>query len=252
MTKRKDERKELLKTDEFKAALESGISQTKESPRTVIGAVVGAFALLGLIFLVMSFRDNAAKNAAGQVYQIEGPLFAQVDDTRDRFDFSSERQKYEQALAEAENTIPSLSGAAKQQALLLKAGALAALGRQDEIPAVYEEVLKGDSGYHFFAHKGLGDYHFAKKAFDEALSHYDKLAKSGSVVPDMQDFVNYQRARCFQGKNDFAQARTLANAVIDRYKDKEAVDRSPVYRKVEELLKELDEASPASDAGAAS
>ena len=144
MTKRKDERKELLKTDEFKAALESGISQTKESPTKVIGAVVGAFALLGLVFLVMSYRDTAAKDAAGQVYQIEGPLFAQVDDTRDRFDFSSERQKYEQALAEAEKTIPSLSGGAKQQALLLKAGALAALGRQDEIPAVYEAVLKGE------------------------------------------------------------------------------------------------------------
>lgn len=250
MTKRKDERKELLKTDEFKAALESGISQTKESPTMVIGGTIAAFAVLGLVFFFMSYRQQAANTAAGEVYQIEAPLNAQLDDTRDRFDFTGGAQKFEQALAEADKKIPALSGVALQQALLLKANCLVALGRQAEVVDVYQKVLKGDSRYHVFANKGLADYYFANKEYDQALTYYEKLAKAGSAFPKLEDFVNYHRARCLQAKNDLPQARSLANAVVDRYKDKEVADQPPIYRKVKALLTELDEAAPASDAGA--
>ncbi|CAM2067933.1 hypothetical protein SCOR_21310 [Sulfidibacter corallicola] len=248
MTKRKEERRELLKDDEFLNVMERGARFAHDEPKIVLGSSLGALLILALIFGFMSLRETQRDTNAASVYQVEKILSASQDDQdlETELKFDSKKAQYEAALLEVEKVISEQSGITRQQALIHKVGCLIALGRQDEVEPVYQEIIAKNNGYRFFGIKGLADFYLARNEYDKALAQYDALQKArGATFPEVDELVTIQRARCFKGKGDLSQARSLLNELVDKYKENDVNDRPPVFSTAEELLKELGEGEQA-------
>ena len=236
MTKRKDERRELLKEDELLSGMEKVAKYIQENPNKVLTWTVVVLVGMALLFGSQAYMKSQKVAAAGSLYQAEKILNTDITDEKAELKFDSEKAKYEAALAEVEKVLESASGVPRYQALLVKANCLSTLGRSDECLSIYEELASSGGKMKVFGVKGQADYYFVKKDYAKAIGFYEELKKLDNVSNALAD---YRIAECHKESGDEAKAREVLNALVDKYKDAEAEERPPIHFKAEQMLTEL-------------
>jgi len=236
MTKRKEERRELLKEDEILSGLEQVARYIQEQPTKVFGWTAGIVLALAFFFGFNAYQESQAIKNAGDLYKAEKILGTDITDEKAELKFDSNKAKFEAALAELDKVIASHSGAIADQATILKINCLTTLGRQDEVKALYEKLSNGSATLRFVGIQGLGDIHLANKEYDAAVAQYEKLL--GDVTS--KDLALYKMARACKDKGDEAKAREHLQKVLDAYADLDDAEKPPIHYKVKELKDELD------------
>lgn len=239
MTKRKEQRKELLKDDEFHSTLEQLALKAQENAGQVTAIIGGFFLVLGAFFLYGWYADSQQKESAFTLYKAEKILDTAVNDEKAELKFSSEKEKYEAALAELDRVIAAESGVVQQQALVHKAQCLIALGRSEEVKSTYEALAKSSGDLKSIGVMGLADMDYAAKRYQDAMSGYQSLLRQSGGF-GFKDLIRYKIAQCYIGLEDKDKAISELKGVISEYDGVEDRDKPPVHLKVKELLTELE------------
>ncbi len=238
MTKRKDERRELLKEDEIHSFLERVGRYIQQNFMQVVFGTVAAFALVAGLIAWVRYQGKHNNAQAAVLYTAEKILNADPSDPN-AVKYASERERYEKALAELDKVVAEASGVVRQQALLHKIKVLNHLGQQDKIKPLYDEVIANDEGLKVFGLVGLGNYYISEGKFAEARAQFE-IINTLRGVPDLKDFVDYQRAYCYKEEGDKATAQKELKLLVDRYVNEEdAAKKPPILAKAQQLLDEL-------------
>lgn len=248
MTKRKQERRELLKEDDILSFLEKIARYIERNPRRVILETVLALAALALVFGMLSLRQKNLEQSARALYQAEKILNTRVDDEQAELRFADEKEKNEAALAELNKVIEKESGVVHQQAVIYKISCLINLGRNDELGSLYQSLIDEKQGLEFIGAFGLADKHFAEGQYKEALDQYSMLLNMRGQGADMADLVSYKMAQCYQGSGDLTSAKQKLSALINKYANKDEGEKHPILAKAQDLLNEMEKQS-GTDAG---
>ena len=236
MTKRKDERKELLKEDAALSGMEQIARYIQNEPQKVMYWAIGVFGALALIFGYQAYSASQAKAAAGDLYRAEKILATNIEDEKAELKFGSEQEKYEAALVELDKIIDSRSGSVKQQAIMLKIRCLGNLGRSGEIAGLYDSLISEGGELQFIGIMGQADMKFAEKQYADARAGYEKLM--GSAVSE--ELVKFKIAQCYKEEGNTEGAKRILNEVISAHEETEAGDRPPIHFQVQSLLTELE------------
>jgi tetratricopeptide (TPR) repeat protein len=247
MTKRKDERRELLKEDEFQTFFEKTARGIQEEPVKYLGPFAGALVVLAAIFGFFAYQRSAAIEVASELYQVEEMLRVEPGDENADYVFDDRTQQLEAVLQKLDDVIGRHSGSVAQQARIQKVRVLQDLGRYDNIEALYKDIVSNDNGFALFGHHGLADYYFANGDYDNAKSHYNKMASLGPKMPNMTDWVDFNLARCFKEEGNLKEARIRLNKILDKY-GTDMSSAPPAATQAKELLDELGAEEEASDA----
>ncbi len=234
MTKRKDQRRELLKEDEFLSILERIARYAQNEPRKMLIGVIGFVVVLALIFGGMAYIRGQRTASAATLYDAEKILAANLEDENSEFKFASEQDKYEAALEKLDEVISSTSGAAKHQAIAYKISCLVNLGRQDEVEGLYK-TLANAPGFKTFGLMGLGDYHLARGQHQEALAQFERLSDSG--LASVGELAYYKKAQCYKAMGENDKARDELNKILNRSEENA---QSPMTAKARALMDELE------------
>lgn len=247
MTKRKEERRELLKEDEFQTFFEKTARGIQEEPAKYLGPFVGVLVVMAAIFGFFAYQRSVAVKSAADLYQVEQILRVEPGDEKADFQFDDRTQQLEAALQKLDEVIGQHSGAIAQQARVQKVRVVQDLGRYDGLEALYSDIIANDSGFALFGHSGLADYYFAKADYEKAKSHYNKIANLGSNLPDMTDWVDYNLARCFKAEGNLKEARIRLNKILDKF-GTDMSSAPPAATQAKELMDELGAEEDSSDA----
>jgi len=239
MTKRKDERRELLKEDEFHSFLERVARYSQQNSRQVTIAAAATLILLAAFFLWIRHLDTKRNDQAQELYSAEKILNTDLNDEQAELKFDSENAKYEAALKELDTVIASNSGVVKQQAIIQKVSALVHLGRQDEIEGLYQELAASDQGLKAFALMGLGDLYLSEGRYKEARDQYSQL-EGLRGVPKMADLVRYKMAVCYKEEGELDSAKAELDQLVQSYSDEDDASKPPIFNKARQLLDELE------------
>lgn len=243
MTKRKDERRELLKEDELHSFLERVARYVQQNLRQVI---LGSVVLLILLFAISKYADHSVSRRDEQaqaLYGAEKILDTDIADEKAKLKFASEKEKYEQALVILDETISSQSGVVKQQAIISKIAVLVNLGRQTEIEDLYQSIIGSDKHLKMFGLMGLGEFYLAEARFQDARTQFSKLKTLGDF--DLGDLAHYKLALCYQAEEDLEKAKSELSQLIDAYEGEEdAVKKPPILVKAQQLYDEITKDEP--------
>ncbi len=243
MTKRKEERRELLKEDEFLSFLEKIARYIERNPRRVILGTVLVLAALALFFGMLSFFKKEQEASARSLYQAEKILNTRIDDEQAELKFADEKEKNEAALAELNKVIDSEGGAVRQQAVIYKISCLINLGRNDELEDLYKVLIEEKDGLEFIGAIGLADIYYADGKYKEALDQYNTLINMSGRGADMEDLISYKMAQCYLASGDPTSAKQKLSALINKYANKDESEKHPILPKAQELLNEIEKQS---------
>jgi len=239
MTKRKEERRELLKEDEIHSFLERVARYIQQNSKQVAVLSVVAFAALAAFFVWIGHLDTKRDAQAAELYKAEKILATDLEDKDAELSFPSEKARYEAALAELDQVIAKESGVVKQQAVLQKVGVLVHLGRQAEVEELYKSVISADQGLKVFGLIGLGDFYMKEGRYKEARDQYARL-ETLRGVPDLNDLVRYKVAVCYKEEGQLNDAKGELERLVDAYKDQtDEGKKPPIFSKAQQLLEEL-------------
>ena len=242
MTKRKDERRELLKEDELHSKLENAARYIQQKP-------VAVLTYLAILLIVVAgwtfFQSENRKKAdvqASALYEAEKILQTDINDEKSELKFATQKEKYEAAMTALDKATGEVSGVTRQQALVMKVGCMTSLGRSDGLAEIYQELInKGKGSIKLIGMMGLADLDYAEGRYDEAKTGYEAIGDARLDGSDYEDLVTYKKALCLKGEGDTTAARQELTALVDRYEGEDnAQGEPPVMTKVRELLKELD------------
>ncbi|MDJ0834917.1 MAG: hypothetical protein QNK37_00290 [Acidobacteriota bacterium] len=242
MTKRKDERRELLKEDEFLSGMEKAARYMQQNPAQVLIALAVFLGLVAALTIYQAQNLKSANQRASAIYEAEKILQTNIDDETAELKFANNREKYEAALAKLNEVIPELSGIARHQAMVMKIGCLTSLGVTEELAELYGELAdQGEGSVKLIGMMGQADLNLAEGRYDEAIDIYDRIEAAKLNGAAYEDLIIYKKALCLKGKGDETTARQELAALVDRYEgDESAQGEPPVLIKVRELLEELE------------
>ena len=249
MTKRKDERRELLKEDEIHSFLDKLAHKIQEDPTKYFGGLAAFLVVLAAIFFFFDYRESAAKQEAAALFTVTEILGTDIEDKDAELQFDSETAKFEAALTELNDILSSHSGAVAQQARIFKVQVLQDLGRYEEVEAIYREIIAKGGGFQIFGQLGIADIAFAKGDYDLAMSEYNKLTNMGGKMPDLSDWVAYKLALCYKEKGESSEALNQVNMVLDKY-GTDLTTAPPVANLAKTLKDELEEEAGEAEAAA--
>jgi len=134
--------------------------------------------------------------------------------------FKTEQERLEAALKEADTFLGAHGGSGlKDEAKLLKAKYLLALGKAGESAALYKALLTGglDQRLRFLAEEGLAYAHEAAGQLDEAIGAFAALAedsdRSGGFY---RDRALFGRARLLQKKGNAKEAEKVLKEILEK------------------------------------
>ncbi|MCB9396930.1 MAG: hypothetical protein H6510_03860 [Acidobacteria bacterium] len=238
MTKRKEERRELLKQDEFLTRMERAIRYSQDHASRVMMLVAAGIVVVGLIFGLQAFRSHQDHQAAQVLYKGEKILLTEADDPQAELKFEDEKAKNEAALAELEKAISSTTGEIQAQARVRAIGCLVALGRNEDTLAHYEALSKSNGIYASLGYMGLGEYYRAKKDYAKALQAFNDCFNTLSGTDGLADLLKYRIAMTYKDQGDTAKAIQELEVLINKYA--EDTSKQPTfYSKAKTLLDDL-------------
>lgn len=237
MTRRKKERRELLKDDEFHSFLEQWALKIKEEPGKILGIAGGAIVALGLLFGFLSYSEKAELKQAATLFEAEKIMRTSLDDPNADYQFKTQKEKYDAALAEVDKAIANSSGATLSQAKALKIKMLIDLGRDDEIESLYKDLAASKGSFRIQGLTGLGDYYMAKGRYDDALAQYNELANGQGSTPDLEEWAKLKMAECHKAKGDVEAAKRELTELVSRYA--EDAEAPPSVALAKTLLEEM-------------
>lgn len=237
MTKRKEERRELLRDDEFHSLLEQWALKIKEDPKKFIGAIIGVVVALGLVFGYLSYSSKARMDQAATLFEVEKIMNTVIDDPSAELKFSTEKEKLDKALAEVNKVIASSSAATLAQAKALKIKILIDLGKEDEVESLFQDLAGSGGSFRIQGLTGLGDFYVANGRYDDALAQYNALASGQGATPDLEEFAKLKMAECHKAKGDLEAAKRELTELIGRYPEEQ--DAPPTVALAKTLLEEI-------------
>jgi tetratricopeptide (TPR) repeat protein len=240
------DRKQLKNPDQFvsfwtKAALFAG-----EHRPAIIGGLAGLISLsLGAWGGATFFARRAAEASLGfaRIERIAGADLvaatgepARPDDVVPRF--KSEQERLEAALKESDNFISSHGGSRlKNEALLLKAKYLLALGKAGDAVSAYQALLAGslDGRLRFLAREGLGYALEQAGQLDAAITAFGVLADEAQKTGGFyRDRALFDKARLLQRKGGTKEAGQLYRDILEK------TPTTPLREEINDRLAALD------------
>jgi len=201
MTKRKEERRELLKHDEFLTKMELAARYIQAHPRKVsMWVAVVVLVLAGIAGGINVYRGKQDQ-AAANLYNARNAFLRTADDANFDTKYETEKEKNEAALKELDELLASASGASRFQGLIYKASCLMELGQMDDAVSTYEELAKAPGEYGIMGLLGLGDLYVGREDYDKGLDYFRQVdGKSGKEF--FEDIVKMRIATAQEKKGD--------------------------------------------------
>jgi tetratricopeptide (TPR) repeat protein len=195
--------------------------------------LMGLAALLGVLVVgwgaqvLLASRAERASTAFARIHQIAtAPLLpatgdAKTEKTDPALDdglphFKTERERTEAALKEANAYLASHGGQLREEAMLLKARYLVALGRGDEAVPVYTELQGSlDDRLRFLAQEGLGYAQETAGQLDKAIAVFGGLADQAKSAGNfMRDRALFNKARLLEQKGAKQDAQKVYREIL--------------------------------------
>jgi tetratricopeptide (TPR) repeat protein len=212
--------------------------------------LVGLGALLGALLIgwggqaLLASRAEHASTDFARIHQIaNAPLIPPTDSKsgETKFDddlphFKTERERTEAALKEADAYLAGHGGQLREEALLLKARYLVALGRGDEAVAVYTPLQGSlDERLRFLAQEGLGYAQESAGQLDKAIAVFGGLADQAKAAGNfMRDRALFNKARLLEQKGAKQEAQKVYREILSE------VPTSTLKTEINERLAVLD------------
>lgn len=242
MTKRKDERRELLKEDDFLSFLERSAQYISQNRQRVLIISLAVFAGLIAIFGMRTYLESQRYDQAGLIYQVEEILQVDPNETRPEFQFDTDKERYEAAHAKLEEILPQLDGSSRVQGLLYKVECMTMLGKTEGIDGVLKEIADSGNLLAFVGVVGLGDFYLAEEQYDDAIAQYNRLLRL-PPAPEMDVLANYKIAQVHQDRGDLDKAKKALQDLKAKYDDADPGSKPPLMTDVDTLLEELNAAT---------
>lgn len=243
MTKRKEQRRELLKEDELHSILDRGARYIQQNTGQAFTYLAGFFIVVAVFFWWMGHLDDKRDGQAEVLYGAEKILATELEDKKADTFFKTEKEKLEAALVELDEVIDSQSGSVRQQAIIRKVGVLVNLGRQEEVLDLYGELISEDKGMKVFGLMGMAEFYIAEDNFSNARAELEKIQALRNT-PDVNDYVKYKLAVIDKEEGNNDAAKTALKSIIDAYADEEdGAAKPPILSKAQQLYDELDKDS---------
>jgi tetratricopeptide (TPR) repeat protein len=221
------DRKELKNPDQFVSFWTHVGSGLNSHRLAVIGGVLGALAIgFGAwgVSGMMSRKAASTSHDFGRIERIATaeliPATGEAPKTDDGLPhFKTEDARLQAAIKEADTFIGGHGGSSlKEEALLLKAKYLMALGKASEALPIYQGQLGAlDGRLRFLAQEGLGYALEASGQLDAALTAFTTLAdESQSQGGFYKDRALYQKARLLEKKGNGKEAEKVLHEILDK------------------------------------
>jgi tetratricopeptide (TPR) repeat protein len=134
--------------------------------------------------------------------------------------FKTEQERLEAAAKETDTFVASHSGSRlKDEAQLLKAKYLLALGKASEAASLYQALLGGalDSRLRFLAEEGLAYAHERSGQIDSAIAAFGALADEAQKAGGFyRDRALFNKARLLQKKGGGKEAERLLRDILEK------------------------------------
>jgi tetratricopeptide (TPR) repeat protein len=245
MTKRKDERRELLKEDEFLSILERCARFVQQNTKQVAIYAVVVLAVLAIFFWWMSHRQQQRQDRAEVLYKAEKILDTPLEDENADHYFETAQARYEAALVELDKIIAEESGLLKHQAIVHKIGCLIDMGRQEETIPLYEELIQNGKSLAYLGLMGMADMYRAKGDYDQARVYYNRVLDAGRGTPDLEGFVQFRTAQTYQDAGDLENAKRELDALIGKFEGVEDLaQQPPILQRARQLRDEIEAELP--------
>lgn len=239
MTKRKEERRELLKEDEFLSFMERAVRFAQNQSQKVAVIAVAAIAVVALIIGGAHLHRAQKMKASAELYEAEKIIDTSLDDPYTKLGFEDDTQRLETALKSLDRVLAESSGEVADQARVQKIRCLIDLGRDEEVLPLYRELANSSNVFKAFGLLGIGDYLRNKGQHDEALAAYNQLLADGDLKLLFEDLVKYHMAQCFHGKGDHTTARNELEALIAKLEARDQSQQSPILPDARDLLEQV-------------
>jgi tetratricopeptide (TPR) repeat protein len=220
------DRKELKNPDQF-VSFWTHVGAFLNKHRIAVLAGVGGALVLGIGAWAISttLSKRAADNSAAfaRIERVaNAPLLeekqpAPPDDGLPHF--KTEDARLEAALKETDTFLAQHGGSDfKDEALLLKAKYLLALGKNSEALAIYQGQLGGiDRRLHFIAQEGLGYALEATGQIDSAITAFGTLAdESQAAAGFYRDRALFNKARLLEKKGSAKEAEKVLHDILEK------------------------------------
>ena len=237
MTKRKEERRELLREDEFHSLMERAVRYGQDNPNTVWVGIIGFVAVVVLIFGGLYYAETKKQGAATELYRAEKILNTDLADATSELKFDSEKAKMEAALVELDKVIASQSGVVRDMALVRKVRCIINLGRNSEVEAIYKELSVRGGSMGLMGLMGLGDFYLGEKQYAQAVEKYNAMLGVDNSS-ELEGLVKYKVALCYKEQGEPAKAVAELEDFVTSHED-DATTRPPIFSKAKGLLDEL-------------
>jgi tetratricopeptide (TPR) repeat protein len=221
------DRKELRNPDQFVSFWTRVAEYIKSHRTTVIGSVLLVIVAALGAWGGATFMSKRAADVSRDFARIEHiataellPASGEAPKTDDGLPhFKTEQARLDGALKESDRFLSAHGGSSlKEEALLLKAKYLLALGRAQEALPIYQSQLGAlDSRLRFLAQEGLGYALEATGQTDAAIAAFNGLAEEGKGAGDFyRDHALYNKARLLEKKGSGQDAQKLLHEILDK------------------------------------
>jgi tetratricopeptide (TPR) repeat protein len=220
------DRKQLKNPDQFVSFWTHVAAFLGAHRAKAIGGVVGALALGFGIWGVSTLLTKKAAATSHDFARIEKvataellPATGEAPKTDDGLPhFKTEQPRLEAAVKEVDTFLAAHgSSSLKDEALLLKAKYLMALGKAPEALAIYQGLGALDSRLRFLAQEGLGYALEASGQVDAALAAFSALAEDAQNAGGFyRDRALFHKARLLEKKGSGKDAEKLLHEILDK------------------------------------
>jgi hypothetical protein len=221
------DRKELKNPDQF-VSFWTHVGASLGRHRVAVLAGVGGLIVVGVATWVtttaLSKRAGETSAAFARIERVaNAELLPATGDAPKADDglphFKTEDARLEAALKEADTFLAQHGGSdLKEEALLLKAKYLLALGKNSEALAIYQGQLGGlDQRLRFLAREGLGYALEATGQIDPAIAAFQALAdESQAAAGFYRDRALFNKARLLEKKGSGKDAEKLLHEILEK------------------------------------
>jgi tetratricopeptide (TPR) repeat protein len=221
------DRKELRNPDQFVSFWTHAGEKLKAHRTKVIGAVTAVLVVGLAIVAITSLTTKKAVAVSADFGRIErvakADLLPAVGEPPKADDglphFKTEQERLEAALKEVDTFLGAHgSSNLREEALLLKAKYLLALGKTSDALAIYQGQLGNlDGRLRFLATEGLGYALEASGQTDAAIAAFGSLADDNANGPGFyRDHALYDKARLLEKKGSPKDAEKLLHEILDK------------------------------------